>query len=77
MLVAKYRKGKYKESLSSLRKVSNMEIAAFKEMKEEGEERTELIHQMATTHSNMCAVYSQMGNHNQALKEINSSISKL
>lgn len=32
------------------------------------------MHQVATTHSNLCAVYSQMGNHERSVKEIKQAI---
>lgn len=35
------------------------------------------LHQVATTHSNMCALLSQMGEHEKALKEIAISIELL
>jgi len=38
---------------------------------------SDFLHQIATTHSNMCATYSQMGNHDQALQEITFSIDTL
>lgn len=59
------RKGKHKASLFNLQLVNEMEHKMFQDIQQslKSSDQIDKVHQIATTHSNLCAVYSQMGQH--------------
>ena len=64
-----HRKGKFKASLFNLQLVNSMEDKLYTTIENAKEEvKPDIIHQIATTHSNICAIHSEMGEHDKALK---------
>lgn len=59
----KDRKGRHKASFFHLQMVNGMEEKIINSLTPEEKKDPGILHQVATTHSNLCASYSQMGQH--------------